>query len=813
LTSPEPDPVEAIDTHSRGADGTAVAETDPAAPASPVLRRLPALAAPADPAATARALQQFFRTGTLPPDSGLSAGLSGHVPALLFPFLGRPGLRTPWPIVLDESAEDPLPATLSAFMDRVAEAISDAGDEGELRRRFLARVEEAIRTAGLPDESSLEEAWWSAVDAVRPGIRADRRDAFEEGIRAAAGHVPDAARLLACSPAAPVALARDAARRLVGEISAPVVEEADRLRLALQNLLDVEREESPGAVEPGRLRGAAGGAYTDAFDFDALSHLLDEAPHAAGLPPERRKRMEARAASLAEHVQALYGRSGTVLRPVSLRSAREAVAERTGRLLALYRDMEAARLEASHRYRPEIHDPYLEALTPAMLSPEDLRRCPPLVVTADEATLDAAGIGHLVELLAGTVPVKVLLVLRGSADDPDSPSAACTVPALAAGNGRAFVVQAALSDIGTLARGIVDAVRHDGPSLIAVHAGAAESDLPAYFASAVARDGRCAPSFVFAPAIGRPWAERLTVDGNDAPEADWTVAKLAVQGAGGGEEEIVTAFTWLDHALTRPALAGYFVPVEPDLDLDPLVPADEFLALGPEERAGKIPFVLCATTDGFLVRAVAARPLVCAAERALDRWRRLRELAGIGNSYAGRAVDAVRGEIEAERDAAIAAAEAAHARELDRTVASVAEAIVSNIAASLLDLPAGAPAPAVRPAPVAAAPAAAPGPAPEESTPAPPTAEEEPEESLSLDEAYIETVRCTSCNECTNLNGQIFAYNGEKQAFIKDASAGPYRDMVTAAEKCPVRIIHPGKPLNPDEPGLDELLERAKPFL
>jgi hypothetical protein len=28
-----------------------------------------------------------------------------------------------------------------------------------------------------------------------------------------------------------------------------------------------------------------------------------------------------------------------------------------------------------------------------------------------------------------------------------------------------------------------------------------------------------------------------------------------------------------------------------------------------------------------------------------------------------------------------------------------------------------------------------------------------------------------------------------------------------------VAIIHPGKPKNPNEPGLEELLERAKPFM
>jgi hypothetical protein len=37
--------------------------------------------------------------------------------------------------------------------------------------------------------------------------------------------------------------------------------------------------------------------------------------------------------------------------------------------------------------------------------------------------------------------------------------------------------------------------------------------------------------------------------------------------------------------------------------------------------------------------------------------------------------------------------------------------------------------------------------------------------------------------------------------------------MVEAAEACQVAIIHPGKPWNAGEPGLEELLERAKPFM
>jgi NAD-dependent SIR2 family protein deacetylase len=80
------------------------------------------------------------------------------------------------------------------------------------------------------------------------------------------------------------------------------------------------------------------------------------------------------------------------------------------------------------------------------------------------------------------------------------------------------------------------------------------------------------------------------------------------------------------------------------------------------------------------------------------------------------------------------------------------------------------------------------------------------------DEPYIETPRCTTCDECTQINDRMFIYDENKQAYIADPDAGTYREMVEAAESCQVCIIHPGKPRNPDEPNLDELIKRAEPF-
>jgi hypothetical protein len=58
----------------------------------------------------------------------------------------------------------------------------------------------------------------------------------------------------------------------------------------------------------------------------------------------------------------------------------------------------------------------------------------------------------------------------------------------------------------------------------------------------------------------------------------------------------------------------------------------------------------------------------------------------------------------------------------------------------------------------------------------------------------------------------MFAYDENKQAFIKDTSAGTFRQLVEAAESCQMAIIHPGMPRDPTEPGLDELVARAEAF-
>ena len=105
-------------------------------------------------------------------------------------------------------------------------------------------------------------------------------------------------------------------------------------------------------------------------------------------------------------------------------------------------------------------------------------------------------------------------------------------------------------------------------------------------------------------------------------------------------------------------------------------------------------------------------------------------------------------------------------------------------------------------APAPAAAAAAPAPVPAAEAPKP-----------KGDDPYIETPKCSTCEECVKINDRMFKYDTNKQAYIADPNAGTYRELVEAAESCQVSIIHPGKPRDPQEPGLEELLVRAEPFV
>jgi len=213
-----------------------------------------------------------------------------------------------------------------------------------------------------------------------------------------------------------------------------------------------------------------------------------------------------------------------------------------------------------------------------------------------------------------------------------------------------------------------------------------------------------------------------------------------------------------------------------------------------------------------------SRELILACRDRLNFWHALQEMAGVRNPYVERATDETRIEERGRAAEERGRLQAEHAAELERVREAAAGEAMQRLTDMLLGLDlAGASVPLVA-EPSSADSGATQSGAPTVAEPLPPEESEAdaeavaPEADSGFDEPWIDTPLCTSCNDCTNLNPQLFLYNEDKQALLGDLDKGTYAQLVEAAELCPAGCIHPGKPWNPQELGLEELIERAAPF-
>ena len=348
--------------------------------------------------------------------------------------------------------------------------------------------------------------------------------------------------------------------------------------------------------------------------------------------------------------------------------------------------------------------------------------------------------------------------------------------------GGVFVVQTASSNLYALRERLGRAFAHRGAGLVSVYAGAgAVGALPPYLTAAAAMESRAFPAFTYDPYAGDNQAARFALEDNPQPEADWPVTPFEY--ADETLQRVVeeTPFTIADFVLCDTRYAGHFARVPRARWNGAMIPADEWLARDPKSVGDAIPYVLAVDPDDVLQRVIVDTRLMQMAARCRTFWHRLQEQGGVHNSHA---------EILLAREKA--RWEQAKANELDALKATAAAAARPAARRWRGD--------GIRPGRIRGRRL--------RRSPAPPAATPE----RNPDEAWIETARCPSCNECQTINDKMFKYNDNKQAYITDVKLGTYRQLVEAAEACQVSIIHPGKPWNPSEPGLEELVARAEAF-
>ena len=380
------------------------------------------------------------------------------------------------------------------------------------------------------------------------------------------------------------------------------------------------------------------------------------------------------------------------------------------------------------------------------------------------------------------------------------------------------------------------------------------ADDVAQHAARLALESRAFPYVTFDPDAGRTWAECLSLDGNPSVDDDWPTYTLTYVDEAGASQSMELPLTIADWAATEGRFRKHFKRIDAKTVSDPdaLIAFHEYLTLSADDRDGKAPFIHVLGADRKLERWSVSGEIVRLAEERQQHWAQLRELAGVVVAEPTR--ERVRESLEAELEAKLDAARQEYEAKLAEVRATYPAVVARRLAEGLLrasksgqtvrDLLAGIPsdgnvpvsaqapsgngvgsggsgvtantvAPEQASAAAPAAPAVPQTVIPHAPLPTPPAAAA-PEpvataESIAID-PYIDSERCTTCNECTNLNKKMFAYNANKQAYVKDPKAGTFAQLVQAAEKCPVSAIHPGTPINPKEKDLEKWLKRAQAF-
>ena len=725
----------------------------------------------------------FHLTGRMPQDEGDALARSDLQPAIFAGYRDLTALRYDFPLVLVAGAGVEKPVqSLSGLFDGALKAIAADGDEERVRKHVLRLEREVRKLVAEGVTGSLLEL--CDKGAARLGTKSDSLllDSLSR-LRAALrtnGEIVD------CDKAMPFRLFQHAWQARQDQKAKNFRADINRLVMKLSDILNADFVRSKEGLSAERLQASVGGTHRDSFDFDAMSRLLGEASANVPMPESRRQRVRGLLSALRS--QRFFPPASEsdkwigVAEPYSFvfEACSDAVAayrERLPKMTELAKAIAIAKLETDGEYNEARHDGFFAEFGDNGLDPDDIAAFPDYLICLCAADLRAAESDLLLQAFNAGMPAKVVVqtddLFEQSPIGSDyliSGLRGRQLVGTMIGFGAYYVLQSSSSSLFQLNEQVLRGLAYRGPALFSIFSGASGTNIPTYLTAAAAAECRAFPAFTYDPSAGADWASRFSLRANSQIDLDWPSQRLDYEAA---EQQLVSetlAFTLVDFAACDPRCARHFAKVPREKWTDDLLPVSEFLAREPKDLSEKVPCLLMVDRDNRLQKVIVNDTLVREARRCVETWRSLQELGGIHNSHAALLV---------ERERKVWA-------EQSRPVAEPADKPASVAVV----------APAEKPAAAAATASVA------EAAPEKPS-----------DDPYIETARCTSCNECTQINDKMFGYDSNKQASIINPDAGTYRQLVEAAENCQISIIHPGKPRNPNEPGLDDLIKRAEPFL
>ena len=725
----------------------------------------------------------FHLTGRMPQGEFAALASSDLHPAIFAGYRDLTALRYDFPLVLARGGGQPV-QSLSGLIDGALKDIAADGEADRLRKHALRIERELRRLVAEGATDSLSKLWDLGVARIVAKDDKLLQDSLHR-LRAALkvdGEVVD------CDMTTPFRLFQHLWQAGQDRKSQSFRAELNRLIMKLSDILSAEFAHSKEGLSAERLRASVGAAHQSAFDFNAMSRLLAESSVEVPMPESRRRRVRGLLSTL--RAQRIYSAAGDSEKGIDVgelysftfdkcSDALAAYRERLPKMIELAKAIAIAKLEIESEYSEARHDGFFAEFGDNGLDPTELAFFPDYLICLRAPDLAGSESELIVQAIAAGMPAKIVLqiddLLEQSPIANDYMIAGLRNRQLAStaiGLGSCYVLQSSGSNLYRLREQIIRGIAYSGPAFFSIFSGASGTGMSPYLTAAAAAESRVFPAFTYNPSAGSDWASRFSLAGNSQIDLDWPQQQLEYEDA---EQQLVSEsvdFTLVDFAACDLRCAKHFAKVPRTKWTADLVPASEFLGREPIDLVEKVPSLMMIDGDNRLQKVVVNDRLVREARRCAEAWRSLQELGGIHNSHANRL-------LEQEREAWAEQAQVAAAAEPKAASAAVAAPVTTPAAPAAATAPVEAEAVSERP----------PG------------------------EAYIETARCTTCNECTQINDKMFGYDANKQASIINLTAGTYRQLVEAAESCQVSIIHPGKPWNPNEPGLDELMKRAESFL
>ena len=464
-----------------------------------------------------------------------------------------------------------------------------------------------------------------------------------------------------------------------------------------------------------------------------------------------------------------------------------------------FRAVRKAEMELADEYRPEVHDEELAYFDWHQFTDEEWELCPPVVSVGGDGAMYDIGFQNLSRLMASGKPVKVVVLdtqvysntggqactsgFIGQISDmaqygrswKGKPEPRKEIGLIGMAHRTTYVLQSTIAQPSHMIEGFIRGLKARRPALFNIYSSCQPEhgigdDMSSRQAK-LAVESRAYPLFRYDPSAGKKPEECFDLEGNPAPDQHWPTYQLRYK-VGNLEKEMEIPLTFADFAITESRFRKHYRTAPPDTWNESMVPLSESLELEASEREGRFPFIWSVSRKQELSRLIVDHTMVESCEERRDFWILLRALAGVGEPQVTEAEieSRVRGEVATQ------------------IASGLVRLAGGGSAEGLTALLSGAAAPAV--AATGAQPAAGgDGMAP-----------------------WIDTDECTSCDECVDLNGRMFAYNEKKKAYIKDAKAGPYADLVKAAERCTARVIHPGLPSDRSAKDIEKWIARGEKY-